>query len=95
MFPQKLKIRRRGYLLLVPYTADINLKNSDGWTALHYAAANGQDNIAKFLIDHGVDLNATNEDGWTALHLLARNGHYSTVYTLLINSANPLIKNIV
>ena len=71
MFPQKLKIRRRGYLLLVPRTADINLKN---------AAANGQDKNAKFLIHHGVDLNATNEDGWMALHLPARNEHYYSLH---------------
>ena len=50
--------------------------NKDGWTALHYAAFQGQTPVAKYLIDNKADINAKAPNGVTPLMAAARNGHY-------------------
>jgi hypothetical protein len=40
-----------------------------GWTLLHYAAAEGQVDVLKYLARRGANLNATDSSGWSALHL--------------------------
>ncbi|MCO5565167.1 hypothetical protein L7F22_018840 [Adiantum nelumboides] len=41
---------------LIKYGTDINVQNSDGATALHVAVANGNSEVASFLIDQGANL---------------------------------------
>jgi len=48
--------------------ADVNAKEEDGWTPLHYAVYEGYKEIAELLIAKGADVNAKEEDGWTPLH---------------------------
>jgi ankyrin repeat protein len=47
--------------------ADVNAKNSDGWTPLHVAAATGHKEITELLIAEGADVNETNGSGETPL----------------------------
>ena len=54
-------------LLLEKY-ADINVKDDDGWTLLHWAASNNAAEIAKLLIDRGADIQAKDNQGWTPMH---------------------------
>jgi ankyrin repeat protein len=52
--------------------SDPNIKNSNGWTALHYAAQNGDFESVKILIDKKGDFNAFSNNGRTPLHLAAK-----------------------
>jgi uncharacterized protein len=64
-----------------------------GKTALHWAAAQGNDDIVRLLLDHGFTINAQDADGNTPLHLAARNGNLSTVKLLLARGANATLVN--
>ncbi|GAA3687549.1 hypothetical protein GCM10022224_060860 [Nonomuraea antimicrobica] len=63
--------------------ADVNGREDGGWTALLWAAANGQAAVAKVLIEAGAEVDATNDDGDTPLTLAARRGALGVVQTLL------------
>ena len=52
--------------------SDPNLKDSNGWTALHYAAQIGDLESVKILIEKKADINSFSNNGRTALHLAAK-----------------------
>jgi len=47
---------------------DINARDKDGWTPLHYACAREKTAVVKMLIERGADLNAPDNEGVTPLH---------------------------
>ena len=63
--------------------AEVDAKDSDGWTPLHNAALKGHKKIVELLIAKGADVNAKGSSGWTPLHFAA-NGGYMEVAKLLI-----------
>jgi ankyrin repeat protein len=62
---------------------DPNIKNGDGFTAVHVAAEVNNLEIVKILKDKGADIVATGQHGETALHLSAYQGHQDVVEYLL------------
>ena len=76
--------------LLISKDAEVNKK---GWAPLHYAAANGHDDIVKVLLDHSAYVDAGSPNGTTPLMMAARGGHVSTVKLLLDNGADLSVKN--
>ncbi|MGF6937192.1 ankyrin repeat protein [Paraburkholderia sp. UCT70] len=76
--------------LLIAKDAEVNKK---GWAPLHYAAANGHDDIVKVLLDHSAYVDAGSPNGTTPLMMAARGGHVSTVKLLLDNGADLSVKN--
>jgi ankyrin repeat protein len=60
-----------------------------GWNALHFAAAAGDDDITKLLLEKGASIDARAPAGFTALMLAAREGQESTVAALLAAGADP------
>jgi len=76
--------------LLISKDAEVNKK---GWAPLHYAAANGHDDIVKLLLDHSAYVDAGSPNGTTPLMMAARGGHVSTVKLLLDNGADLNVKN--
>ena len=48
---------------------DVNTAGADGNTALHVAAARGQDTVIEYLVENGATLDATNDEGQTPLSL--------------------------
>lgn len=67
-----------------------------GWTPLHYAAASGDDEIAKLLIARGARLDAPSprESGaYTPLMMAAREGQQATAMLLLAQGAKRELKN--
>ena len=53
--------------LLITKGADVNAKDSQGWTLLQHAAINGHKEIAQLLIANGADVNAKDHNGETPL----------------------------
>ena len=65
-----------------------NQTDSNGGTALHWAAAGGKTEIAKMLIAAETDVHAADNEGWTALNSAADRGHAEVVEVLLAAGAN-------
>ena len=42
--------------------ANVNCKDNDGWTPLHWSSYNGHLNVVKYLIEHGADWFIKNDD---------------------------------
>lgn len=48
---------------LVEAGADVRLQNRNAWTALHFAASEGNLELVRLLLDHGAEPNAVNNEG--------------------------------
>jgi ankyrin repeat protein len=48
---------------------NVNSRDADGFTALHHAAARGDNEVIKYLIDHGADVGAVNRVGQTTVDM--------------------------
>ena len=90
-------------LMLAAYTANkpvveglLNIDaevNRPGWTALHYAATAGADEIVRLLLDHYAYIDAESPNRTTPLMMAARGGHILTVKLLLDEGADATLKN--
>ena len=59
--------------------ANVNAKNLDGETALHYAARKGHAAAIEVLLKAGANVNAKDKDGFKVLHYAEANGHAAAV----------------
>ena len=76
--------------LLIAKDAEVNKK---GWAPLHYAAANGHDDIVKVLLDHSAYVDAGSPNGTTPLMMAAMYGSGEAVKLLLAEGADTAMKN--
>jgi ankyrin repeat protein len=65
--------------------AELKRKSASGWNALHYAAANGDAELVKYLIKHSANVNKATGEGSTPL-FLAKLGGYDEVIKILKNA---------
>jgi cytohesin len=70
----------------------INARDSDGRTALHWAALYGQKKVMELLLATKADVNSLDEDGFTPLHWAATFNQSDAVKLLLANKANMNLK---
>jgi ankyrin repeat protein len=78
----------------VEQQAEVNVKDTDGWTPLHSAAQSGYLDVVKFLVEQQAEVNAKDIHGWTPLHLAAGNGHLDVVKFLIEQQAEVNMKEI-
>ncbi len=69
--------------LLLEKGAPVNAKGSTGDTALHWAAQNGNFEIAEMLVKAGAKVNVVNKFGVAPLYWAAANGHLTVVKLLV------------
>jgi ankyrin repeat protein len=67
--------------------------NRPGWTALHYAAAGGHDEIVALLLDKSAYIDAASPNKTTPIMMAAYRGHIYTVKLLLDEGADATLKN--
>jgi cytohesin len=74
---------------------DTNVKDSDGWTPLFYAAKhNSNVDVLEYLISQGASVNATSNTGRTPMHVAAQgNGNVAVLECLLSHGADVNAKN--
>lgn len=67
--------------------------NHPGWTPLHYAAANGHNEIVSLLLEHSAYIDAEAPNKTTPIMMAVRGGHIRTVKLLLDEGADINVKN--
>lgn len=67
--------------------------NRPGWTPLHYAAAIGNNDIVRILLDKSAYIDAESPNKTTPMMMAARGGHIMTVKLLLDEGADATLKN--
>ncbi len=72
---------------------DINLQNSNGWSAARFAVSNGDFDMTRFLIEKQIDLNNPDNEGVTPLMVAAAQVFIIIIFvkkSFLINCCNIL-----
>jgi ankyrin repeat protein len=69
--------------------ADINGRDTGGYTPLIWAALNGHDAVIGELLRRGADVRARDREGYTALMWASQNHRADAVRALLAHGANP------
>jgi len=73
--------------------ADVNMLDSNGWTALHHAAFNGDlTSVDQLLVQHA-NVDSFSNQYKTPLHFAALNNHAHVVASLLESGCNPEAKD--
>ena len=78
------------------YDGKINVNQADqhGWTALHYLVSMGKLDKVEYLLSLNAIIDYPTFNHETALHFAVFNNDYSMVRLLMLNGANPLIRDV-
>lgn len=81
--------RKKGITEALRAGADVNAKDKEiGWTALHWAAADGDEELIHTLLAHRANVNVGDSLGKTPLHVAAGEGQLKAVQALVAARAN-------
>lgn len=69
--------------------ADINVRDSGGYTPLIWAALNGHEQVVGELLRRGASVSARDKEGYTALMWASQNHRADAARALMANGANP------
>ncbi|CAG7704209.1 unnamed protein product [Allacma fusca] len=79
---------------LVEQGFDVNQRDSENITLLHWAAINCRKDIVKFFIDHGAIVDSIGGELQSSpLHWATRQGHLSMVVLLMKHGADPTLRD--
>lgn len=78
---------------LLQGNVNLDFKNQDGKTALHYAAVSDDGPIARLLLKTGANPEATDYENNTPLHLAANFNAFTVAKELMQYGANPFMQN--
>jgi len=67
---------------------NVNIRDQDSWTPLHFAAWEGYVDIAKLLLDHGANVNVVTNASWSPLYLAVYYEYVDIVKLLLEHGAD-------
>ncbi len=81
--------RHKVSLFLIAKQSDINARDDEERTPLHYAAMNGLTEMCRFLLDFNANIKLRDTNCWTVLHHAVNNNHFDTA-TLLIKRGADL-----
>ncbi len=73
---------------MVWHDANVNEKDKESKTALHYAAERGSFEIVRYLVWHDANVNEKDKESKTALHYAAKSGSFEIVRYLVWHDAN-------
>jgi len=73
--------------MLLASQANVNVAQEGGWTPLHQAAAHGQVQVLKDLLQHGADVNARSTDNQLPVDMALKGGHQEAA-TILQQAAS-------
>jgi ankyrin repeat protein len=73
--------------LLIQYGAEIEAREAEDNTPLHYASSTGSADVVQEIINNGADINAKDDAAQTPLHQACQNGHLNVVQALIRNGA--------
>ena len=76
--------------LLIDNNAQIDIANTDGWTALMLASNEGNTDVVNLLLDNNVQTDTINVELHTALIIASGNGHKDVVKLLVRSKINNL-----
>ncbi|KAK5871261.1 hypothetical protein PBY51_004152 [Eleginops maclovinus] len=76
---------------LIQKGTDPNLRDSAGYTALHYASRSGHRTVCKCLLENGACASPQTPGGATPLHRSAYCGHLDVVRLLLQHRSDPML----
>ncbi|MEV4002295.1 ankyrin repeat domain-containing protein [Actinomadura sp. NPDC049753] len=76
-------------LLIATKRVDLDSRDKDGVSPLHYASRHGHLDPVRLLLEAGANPNITESYGFTPLHEAAENGHVEVVRALLTAGADP------
>src|SRR2546422_3130657 len=75
---------------LIKQAVDVNAAQGDGMTALHWAALNGDAELAQLLLYAGANVQSTTRlGGYSPLFMAAKSGHAPGIQGLLNAGTNP------
>ncbi|XP_032431965.1 receptor-interacting serine/threonine-protein kinase 4 [Xiphophorus hellerii] len=79
-------------LLLGRRRTNVNAKDEDQYTPLHWAAQNGDEAMTRLLLDRGATINETDGQGRTPAHVACQHGQENVIRVLLSRNADVQVK---
>ncbi|MFO0754572.1 MAG: ankyrin repeat domain-containing protein [Thermodesulfovibrionales bacterium] len=73
--------------------ADVNCRDTIGWTPLIKAAWMGHLHVVRYLLEQGAEIDRQNDFGYTALMSAISSGHHPVVHYLLERGADVSLKD--
>ncbi|XP_048740261.1 uncharacterized protein LOC125654360 isoform X2 [Ostrea edulis] len=78
--------------LLSNYPNLLRMETNRGWSASHFAAWGGDDEIMQYLEEKGLDLTLNTSEGYSILHIAAKYNRYNMCVYILKNHSELLVR---
>ncbi|XP_056095595.1 receptor-interacting serine/threonine-protein kinase 4 [Rhinichthys klamathensis goyatoka] len=79
-------------ILLSRKTTNVNAKDEDQYTPLHFTAQNGDEALTRLLLDRSASINEIDSQGRTPTHIACHHGQENVVRVLLSRGADVHVK---